>query len=118
MVIDFSKHGMLIETDDGVDDATLGVPFVQASQDGTGIDATNAIQITDNGFKLGSNAGYVRVNNSRHHILAVPPGTSGPFTATLNDKRIGTYRDPYGSGTQFDATPQDSPDYDWISKEA
>ena len=104
MVIDFSKHGMLIETDDGVDDATLGVPFVQASQDGTGIDATNAIQITDNGFKLGSNAGYVRVNNSRHHILAVPPGTSGPFTATLNDKRIGTYREPYGSGTPVSYT--------------
>ena len=118
MVIDFSIHGMLVETDDGVDNATLGAPFVQAAVNGSGVAVANAIQITDNGFKLGSDNGYIRVNATKHQIIAVPPGTDGPFTATLNDKKIGTYREPYGSGTQFDATPQDSPDYDWISKEA
>ena len=118
MVIDFSSVGLLVETDFGEADKTLGAPFVDASTSGVSAEIADSITIMEKGFKLGSSATFVRVNSSRHRILAVPPGTVGPFTGLLDDEKIGTYREPYGSGTQFDATPQDSPDYDWISKEA
>ena len=118
MVISFSGHGILVQADGSSSVNTLALPFVGASADGSSSLEANAIEITDDGFKLGSNASFVRVNIAEFYIIAVPPGTVGPFTATLDDEKIGTYREPYGSGTQFDATPQDSPDYDWISKEA
>lgn len=120
MVMGFTAVGFWVKADsldDGNEQVMLypqGTSYAAADDD-----ADDVCELTEDGFKLGGSTTYNRVNNGVTRLIAFPPGHAGPYAATLNDSKIGTEgRHTFGDGSQFDATPQDESDYNWVTRDS